>query len=77
MDGNEATKEIRALERKDAKRIPIVMLSADIFSDEIERSKEFGVTEYLAKPINPSALYKTLAKVYVESVGDNQKSSFV
>ena len=77
MDGNEATKAIRALGRKDAKRIPIVMISADIFSDEIERSKEFGVTEYLAKPINPSALYKTLAKVYMELEGDNQKSSFV
>ena len=66
MDGNEATKAIRALDRSDAKRIPIVMLSADIFSDEVERSREIGVTRYLAKPINPKALYTTLVEVYKE-----------
>ncbi|MBQ3902876.1 MAG: transporter substrate-binding domain-containing protein [Lachnospiraceae bacterium] len=66
MDGNEATKAIRELDRSDAKRIPIVMLSADIFSDEVERSREIGVTRYLAKPINPKALYTTLVEVYKE-----------
>lgn len=77
MDGNEATKAIRACERDDAKKIPIVMLSADIFSDEVERSKEIGVTRYLAKPINPVLLYKTLVEVYKENEADNQKTSFV
>ena len=66
MDGNEATKAIRELDRSDAKRIPIVMLSADIFSDEVERSREIGVTRYLAKPINPKAIYTTLVEVYKE-----------
>ncbi|MCR5212466.1 MAG: transporter substrate-binding domain-containing protein [Lachnospiraceae bacterium] len=66
MDGNEATKAIRKLDRSDAKRIPIVMLSADIFSDEVERSREIGVTKYLAKPINPKAIYTTLVEVYKE-----------
>ena len=60
MDGIEATKAIRASGHADAKSIPIVALTADVFTDERSSVFESGMSDFLAKPINADALYKTL-----------------
>ncbi len=52
LDGCEATKGIRALDREDAKRIPILAMSANTFAEEIKRCEEAGMNGYIAKPID-------------------------
>ena len=63
MDGLEATRQIRSLPREDAKTVPIIALTADAYLDEQERIMECGMTEYLAKPVQPDQLIETLEKV--------------
>jgi len=62
MDGLEAAKTIRALERPDAKTIPIIAMTADAFADDIKKCLEAGMNGHVAKPIEPDILYSTLAK---------------
>lgn len=62
MDGLEATKKIRALDRIDAKEIPIVAMTANAYDEDREKSREAGMVEHLAKPIEPDKLYQVLAK---------------
>lgn len=62
MDGLEATEKIRALERADAKVIPIIALSANAFDEDVQKSKAAGMNSHLTKPIEPSLLYETLFK---------------
>lgn len=62
MTGYEATRAIRALERSDAGEIPIIAMSADAFSDDVERSLECGMNAHVAKPIDMDELTKTLIK---------------
>lgn len=52
MDGLEATRIIRKMERPDAVQIPIFAMTANAFSDDRKRCKEAGMTEHLAKPLN-------------------------
>lgn len=62
MDGLEATRFIRNLDREDAKSIPIIAMTANAFDEDIKRSIEAGMTEHLAKPINPEILFTTMQK---------------
>lgn len=62
MDGYEATRTIRAMERPDAHQIPICALSANAFSDDIRQSIEAGMNGHLAKPLNISLLTEVLNK---------------
>ena len=52
MDGLEATKQIRALSREDAKEIPIIAMTANAFNEDKEQVREAGMNEHLSKPIN-------------------------
>lgn len=52
MNGYEATKAIRALERPDAQTIPIIAMTADAFSEDIKRCLDCGMNAHTAKPIN-------------------------
>jgi signal transduction histidine kinase len=61
-DGIEATMEIRASEKPDAKTIPIIAMTADAFSEDIEKCLASGMNAHLAKPIDPEALYSKLAE---------------
>ncbi|MEG1835372.1 MAG: transporter substrate-binding domain-containing protein [Oscillospiraceae bacterium] len=61
MDGLKATKEIRLLDRADAKTIPIIALSANAFVEDVKKSLDAGMNAHLAKPIEPNVLYSTLA----------------
>lgn len=60
MDGYEATHMIRALERPDAKKVPICALSANAFPDDIRQSLSAGMNEHLAKPLEVDRLAAVL-----------------
>ncbi len=60
MDGLEATRTIRAMEREDAKRIPIIALTANAFDEDVQRSMQAGLNAHLSKPVEPEALFETL-----------------
>ena len=60
MDGLEAARSIRELEREDVKRIPIIALTANAFDVDIENSINAGMNAHLVKPIDSDLLYATL-----------------
>lgn len=60
MDGYKATEKIRALERPDAKTVPIIAMSANAFQDDILKSKSAGMNEHLAKPISTKKLLSSI-----------------
>ena len=60
MDGLEATRRIRALDRADARSIPIIALTANAFDEDVQRSMQAGLNAHLSKPVEPEALFKTL-----------------
>ena len=60
MDGLEATRIIRSLDREDAKTIPIIALTANAFDEDVQRSMQSGMNAHLSKPVEPDSLYKTL-----------------
>ena len=60
MDGLDATRVIRAMERADAKTIPIIALTANAFDEDVQRSMQAGLNAHLSKPIDPELLFKTL-----------------
>lgn len=62
MDGYEATRAIRALDRPDAKLVPICALSANAFADDIRQSMEAGMNTHLAKPLDVTLLTEVLNK---------------
>lgn len=61
MDGLEAATKIRALNRQDAKSVPIIAMTANAFAEDKSLSKSAGMNEHLSKPIEPAVLYKTLS----------------
>lgn len=60
MNGLEATKKIRALQRPDAATIPIIAMTAEAFDENKKATIAAGMDEHLSKPINPDQLFKTL-----------------
>jgi signal transduction histidine kinase/CheY-like chemotaxis protein/PAS domain-containing protein len=60
MNGYEAARAIRALDRPDAKKVPIIAMTADAFLDDVQRCLDAGMNGHIAKPIEPETLYKTL-----------------
>ncbi|MBQ3379451.1 MAG: response regulator [Clostridia bacterium] len=60
MDGLEATRTIRSMERKDAKEIPIIALTANAFDEDVQRSMQAGLNAHLSKPVEPEELFDTL-----------------
>ena len=62
MDGYEATRSIRALNRPDAKEIPIIAMTADAFSEDIKRCLDSGMNAHTAKPINLDEVLSILKK---------------
>ena len=63
MDGLEAARAIRAMEREDCKTIPIYAMSANAFDEDVKRSLASGMNGHLSKPVNLQVLEKTLQKV--------------
>lgn len=60
MDGYEATREIRKLNRKDASEIPIIAMTANAFAEDIVQSKNAGMNEHLTKPLDVNQLMKCM-----------------
>ena len=60
MDGLEATRTIRAMDRADAAKIPIIALTANAFEEDVQRSMEAGLNAHLSKPVEPEILLRTL-----------------
>ena len=63
MDGLEATRVIRKMDRDDASRVPIIALTANAFDEDVQRSMQAGLNAHLSKPVEPEVLYKTLEKL--------------
>ncbi len=60
MTGLEATEAIRALDRPDAKTVPIIAMTANAFDEDVQRSLQSGMNAHLSKPVEPERLFKTL-----------------
>ena len=63
MDGCEATKQIRHLNRPDAKTIPIIAATANAFTEDIALTKKAGMNAHISKPIDFEVLKRTIAKL--------------
>ena len=63
MNGYEASRAIRALPRPDAKMIPIIALTANAFTEDIQAAADAGMTAHVSKPIDVAVLRATLSKV--------------
>ena len=63
MDGLEATKAIRMLEREDAKKIPIIAMTANAFEEDRKACLEAGMNEHVGKPIDIPRLKRAITKL--------------
>lgn len=70
MDGITATRKIRAMERADAKHIPIIAMTANAFDDDRRECLEAGMNAHVSKPVNPVEVYEILSRIIT---GDNYK----
>ena len=69
MNGYQATKAIRALDRPDAKSIPIIAMTADAFHEDLVKAGEAGMNGHLAKPIDSDRLYQMIENTLAAAVG--------
>ena len=65
MSGYEATRAIRALDREDAKTIPIIAMTADAFSEDIKHCLDAGMNAHIAKPIDVRDVARQLKKYMI------------
>ena len=73
MDGLEATRTIRNLDREDCKKIPIYAMSANAFDEDVKRSLASGMNGHLSKPVNLQVLEKTLLEKRLSARCDENK----
>ena len=62
MDGHTSAKEIRKLDREDAKTVPIIALTANALESDIKQSLAAGMNAHLTKPADSDLMYNTLKK---------------
>lgn len=67
MDGLDATRAIRQMEREDCQTLPIVAMSANAFDDDLKKSVDCGMNGHLSKPVDADKLFKKLAEVIFNS----------
>ena len=60
MNGYEATKRIRSMDREDAKVIPIIAMTANAFAEDRLKAKDAGMDEHIAKPVDVKRLVKVI-----------------
>ncbi len=75
MDGLDATLAIRALDRPDAKIIPIIAMTANAFDEDVQRSLQVGMNAHLSKPVETEHLYQTLGELIWEA--DSKKPGYM
>src|SRR5574344_136667 len=61
MNGYEATRRIRSINRSDARTVPVIAMTADAFFESVKEASEAGMNSYITKPIEPGVLYSTIA----------------
>ena len=66
MDGLEATRKIREMDRPDAAEIPIIALTANAFDEDVQSSMQAGLNAHLSKPVQPDVLFETLESLIKE-----------
>ena len=71
MNGYEATKMIRSMDRADAKTIPIIAMTANAFTEDRLKAKEAGMNEHIAKPVDVELLIKVIHKLLDNSQKEN------
>lgn len=64
MDGYSATRQIRSSSHPDAKTIPVVAMTANTFSEDVDASYEAGMNGHIPKPIEVKTLYQTIAELF-------------
>lgn len=62
MNGYDATVAIRSLNRKDAKEVPILAMTANAFTEDVMAAKKAGMNEHIAKPLDISQMYNILTR---------------
>ena len=67
MDGLEAAKTIRAMKRPDAKRIPIIALTANAFDEDVQQSMQVGMNAHISKPVESEQLLRILGELIYEA----------
>ena len=72
MDGLEAASAIRSLDREDAKKIPIIALTANAFDEDVQRSLQAGMNAHLSKPVDSEQLLRTLSELVYEAESDGE-----
>lgn len=68
IDGLEATRQIRALDREDATTMPIIAVSANAFADDRRLSREAGMNAHLSKPVSSQELVEALAHIAADTL---------
>ena len=68
IDGLEATRRIRALDREDAATTPIIAVSANAFADDRRLSREAGMNAHLSKPVSSQELVEALAHIAADAL---------
>ena len=63
MNGYEATKMIRSLDREDAKEVPIIAMTANAFTEDRIKAKAAGMDEHVAKPVDMELLIKVIHRL--------------
>ncbi|MCM1089385.1 MAG: ATP-binding protein [Butyrivibrio sp.] len=63
MNGLDATRAIRAMDREDCRTLPIIAMSANAFDDDLKKSVECGMNGHLSKPVEVDKLYKLLREI--------------
>lgn len=66
MNGHDATMAIRALPRADAKKVPVIALTANAFKEDIEKALSYGMNAHLAKPIEMNLLLELLFRHLIQ-----------
>ena len=62
MNGYDATRALRAMDRNYCRRIPIIAMTANAFAEDVQAAKTVGMNEHIAKPFEAKTLAKTLEK---------------
>jgi signal transduction histidine kinase/CheY-like chemotaxis protein len=73
MNGYDATRAIRALNRDDVKKLPIIAMTANAFTEDIQAARAAGMNEHVAKPLDLDALSKVLSKWLVSPESGEEK----
>ena len=60
MDGYTASREIRNMDRPDAKEIPIIAMTANAFSDDVQKAKQAGMNAHIAKPLDVDKMFAVI-----------------